>query len=97
MLLTFKFSLLNKLDDIILSIIRQIDESKKKNDKVEEKKGDEADKQAERRQKHFLHMASLLLKTKIDAKFKLDYIEDFDKSLNEWLGKTSKDYLNLVP
>lgn len=46
-------------------------------------------------------MASLLLKTKVDARFKLDYLKDFDQNILSWLGqswlKDYKEILEVIP
>lgn len=92
--LQFKFSLLNKLDDIILSIIKTLDESEKS--KEEQKEG-EAQSSSIQAQKHALSLASVLLKTKIDAKFNLSYIDDFDNNVKDWLGPSVASIIDLIP
>ena len=66
----FKFNLLSKLDDLIFSILKYYEDSKKKEKKKHEKKEEEGEKK--RQQRHFSHIMSIILKSKLSAKFELD-------------------------
>lgn len=64
------FNLLSKMDDIIMSIIQYYEEMQKKNAKDKGKKAEEpVDKVLEKQQRHMLHILSVIMKTKMSAKF----------------------------
>lgn len=91
-LVLFKFNLLSKLDDILFSVIKYYEESQKKERKKEDKKEDDGEKQ--RQQKHLIHILSVILKSKMSAKFHLEQVEDFQNNLLSWVS--SEDLQTLL-
>ena len=85
--LQFGFNLLSKMDDIIFSIIQYYEEMQKKNAKSDAKKVDDIEKMNEKQQRHVLHILSIILKTKMNAKFELDYVDSFQNNLLSLLGE----------
>ncbi|CDW78300.1 calmodulin-like protein 3 [Stylonychia lemnae] len=92
------FKLLSKMDDILLSIIQFYEEQAKKEKKDSGKKLDAADKVAEKQQRHFLHLMSVIIKSKLTASFELDYAESFQNNLLSWIDQQEMQaILNMVP
>ena len=101
--LNLNMQLLNKLDEIVLTLFKMLEEqAKKEESKTEEKKTatekEKEEEEAKQAQKHMIHMASLILKTKMNAEFKMDYIEgSFQNDLLNLFGKGVRDFLLTSP
>jgi hypothetical protein len=96
--LNIGFSLLNRLDEIILSILKSIEEQKLKEKREEKKTSEEEANKAETiDQHHMIHTLSLILKSKISAKFKLQYIQDFQNNFLSSLSAGGRDAFTITP
>lgn len=96
--LNVQFSLLNKLDDIVFSIIKQIEEQNKREKKEQKKDSDEDPNKAEQLdQNHMLQMLAVILKAKLSAKFNLSYVQDFQNNFLSMLDESYQQVFTITP